>query len=49
VQLYSAMVYKGPGLTGDIKHGLLQKLDQEQTSLAQAIGRDAAAIAQGRF
>lgn len=49
VQLYSAMVYKGPGLIGDIKRGLVQKLDQEKTSLAQAIGRDAQAIAQGRF
>jgi dihydroorotate dehydrogenase len=49
VQLYSAMVYKGPGLIGDIKDGLLQKLDQEKTSLTQAIGRDASAIAQGRF
>jgi dihydroorotate dehydrogenase len=49
VQLYSAMVYKGPGLIGDIKRGLLQKVEQEKTSLAQAIGRDAAAIAQGRF
>lgn len=49
VQLYSAMVYKGPGLVGDIKRGLLRKLEQEQTSLAQAMGRDAEAIAQGRF
>jgi dihydroorotate dehydrogenase len=49
VQLYSAMVYKGPGLIGDIKSGLLQKLEQEKTSLTQAIGRDAADIAQGRF
>lgn len=49
VQLYSALVYKGPGLIGDIKSGLLMKLEQEKTSLAQAIGRDAGAIAQGRF
>ncbi|WP_414475776.1 quinone-dependent dihydroorotate dehydrogenase [Microvirga sp. M2] len=49
VQLYSAMVYKGPGLIGDIKRGLVQKLDQEKTSLAQAVGRDASAIALGRF
>ncbi|MEZ0167193.1 quinone-dependent dihydroorotate dehydrogenase [Microvirga sp. TS319] len=49
VQLYSAMVYKGPGLIGDIKRGLVQKLDQEKTSLTQAVGRDASAIAQGRF
>lgn len=49
VQLYSAMVYKGPGLIGDIKNGLVQKLEQEKTSLAQALGRDASAIAQGRI
>ncbi|EIM28741.1 quinone-dependent dihydroorotate dehydrogenase [Microvirga lotononidis] len=49
VQLYSAMVYKGPGLIGDIKRGLLQVLGTERTTLAQAVGRDASAIAQGRF
>jgi len=49
VQLYSAMVYKGPGLIGDIKRGLLQTLASERTTLAEAIGRDASAIAQGRF
>jgi dihydroorotate dehydrogenase len=49
VQLYSAMVYKGPGLIGDIKAGMLQTMEREKTSLAQAVGRDAAAIAQGRF
>jgi len=49
VQLYSAMVYKGPGLIGDIKRGMVQKLEQEKTSLAQAMGRDAADIVQGRL
>jgi dihydroorotate dehydrogenase len=49
VQFYSAMVYKGPGLIADIKRGLLQKLDGERTSLTEAVGRDASAIAQGRF
>ncbi len=49
VQLYSAMVYKGPGLIGDIKQGLLRKIEQEKTSLAEALGRDAAAIAKGQF
>jgi len=49
VQLYSAMVYKGPGLIHDIKRGLVQKLDREKIPLTQAVGRDAAAIAQGRF
>jgi dihydroorotate dehydrogenase len=49
VQFYSAMVYKGPGLIGDIKRGLLQTLAAEKTTLADAVGRDASAIAQGRF
>jgi dihydroorotate dehydrogenase len=49
VQLYSAMVYRGPGLIGDIKSGLVRTLDTERTSLAQALGRDAAAIARGEF
>ncbi|WP_262268069.1 quinone-dependent dihydroorotate dehydrogenase [Microvirga yunnanensis] len=49
VQLYSAMVYKGPGLIGDIKRGLLQTLEREKSSLALALGRDASAIAQGRI
>jgi dihydroorotate dehydrogenase len=43
------MVYKGPGLIGEIKQGLLQKLASEKTSLSQVIGRDATAIAQGRL
>jgi dihydroorotate dehydrogenase len=49
VQFYSAMVYKGPGLIGDIKNGLVQTLASERASLAQAIGRDASAIARGEF
>jgi dihydroorotate dehydrogenase len=49
VQFYSAMVYKGPGLVSDIKNGLVQTLAAEKTSLAQALGRDASAIARGEF
>jgi len=49
VQFYSAMVYKGPGLIGDIKSGLVQILADEKTSLAQALGRDASAMARGEF
>ncbi|KFG67063.1 quinone-dependent dihydroorotate dehydrogenase [Microvirga sp. BSC39] len=49
VQLYSAMVYKGPGLVGNIKSGLVQTLAAEKISLAQALGRDASAIARGEF
>ena len=49
LQLYSALVYKGPGLIGDIKAGLVQRLTSECTTLAEAVGSDAAAIAEGRF
>ncbi|QFU15542.1 quinone-dependent dihydroorotate dehydrogenase [Microvirga thermotolerans] len=48
VQLYSALVYKGPGLVGEIKRGLARTLDREATSLERAVGRDAAAMAEGR-
>jgi dihydroorotate dehydrogenase len=50
VQLYTALVYKGPGLIGEIKRGLLREF--ERTGLPafdQAVGRDATAIAAGRF
>ncbi|AWM88220.1 quinone-dependent dihydroorotate dehydrogenase [Microvirga sp. 17 mud 1-3] len=49
VQLYSALVYKGPGLVAEIKRGLARILDRENTSLDAALGRDAALIAEGRF
>lgn len=49
VQFYSAMVYKGPGLIGDIKNGLVQILASEKTSLAHALGRDASAMVRGEF
>jgi dihydroorotate dehydrogenase len=49
LQLYSALVYKGPGLIGEIKSGLLERLTAECTSLAEAVGSDAATIAEGRL
>lgn len=49
IQFYSAMIYKGPGLIGEIKLGLVDLIDREKTTLVQVVGRDAAAIAQGRF
>jgi dihydroorotate dehydrogenase len=45
VQLYSALVYKGPCLVGDIKQGLLAALKRNSTTLADAVGKDAATIA----
>jgi dihydroorotate dehydrogenase len=50
VQLYSALVYKGPALVEEIKRelgGLLA--GSALPSLDQAVGRDAAAIAAGSF
>ena len=46
VQLYSALVYEGPGLVGTIKRGLSQRLRAEGlTRLAPVVGRDAAELA----
>lgn len=44
-QLYSALVYEGPGLVGRIKAGLLDTLASERTTLAALVGRRAAEIA----
>lgn len=44
VQLYSALVYEGPGLVERIKRGLTLRLEQENISLAALIGRKAAAF-----
>ncbi|MDB5569188.1 MAG: dihydroorotate dehydrogenase [Hyphomicrobiales bacterium] len=42
LQLYSALVYKGPGLVADLNQGLLDRIASEQLpSLAPAIGRKA--------
>ncbi|MBE7199500.1 MAG: quinone-dependent dihydroorotate dehydrogenase [Parafilimonas terrae] len=46
VQLYSALVYEGPGLVARIKAGLLKHINAEGiTSLRQVVGRDAADLA----
>ena len=42
VQLYSALVYEGPGLVGRIKRGVLAALDRENITLAALTGRKAA-------
>jgi dihydroorotate dehydrogenase len=49
VQLYTALVFKGPGLIGDIKQGLLRRLAAENLPLSQVVGRNAADIAAGRL
>ncbi|MGX7703593.1 quinone-dependent dihydroorotate dehydrogenase [Methylobacterium sp. Gmos1] len=46
VQLYSALVYAGPGLVGEIKAGLVHRMEAEGIrSLASVVGRDAADLA----
>jgi dihydroorotate dehydrogenase len=46
VQLYTALVYKGPGLVGEIKAGLLERMAREGlTSLASVVGRRAGELA----
>jgi dihydroorotate dehydrogenase len=46
IQLYTALVFKGPGLIDEVKRGLLQHI-AEAGSLSAAVGRDAARIARG--
>ena len=45
IQLYSALVYKGPALVRDILRGLLVEITREGASLSALRGKDAAAIA----
>ncbi len=48
VQLYSALVYEGPGLVGRIKAGLVDKVRGEGgRSIAAFVGRDARTLAEG--
>src|SRR5829696_3479735 len=49
VQLYTALVYKGPALIEEIKRGLCRRLDDAAAPLADAVGRDAARIAAGEL
>ncbi|QGM46502.1 quinone-dependent dihydroorotate dehydrogenase [Methylocystis heyeri] len=41
VQLYSALVYEGPGLVSRIKKGLVERLAGEGVALADVVGREA--------
>lgn len=48
VQFYSAMVFKGPGLIGEVKQGLASEVRKAGLPRLDAlVGRDAAAIARG--
>ncbi|WP_424361701.1 quinone-dependent dihydroorotate dehydrogenase [Methylocystis parvus] len=47
VQLYSALIYEGPGLVSRIKGGLFDALQSENVTLAALVGRKAAQWAQG--
>jgi dihydroorotate dehydrogenase len=45
IQLYSALVFEGPGLVARVKRGLAERLAREKTTLASIAGRSAAALA----
>jgi dihydroorotate dehydrogenase len=45
IQLYSALVYEGPGLVSRIKKGLVERLAGEGVALADVVGREAKNIA----
>ena len=45
IQLYSALVYKGPALVQEILKGLLAEMAREGAGLSTLCGKDAAAIA----
>ena len=48
VQLYSALVYRGPALVAAIKAGLLRRLTTDgHGELADVVGRDARDLAAG--
>jgi dihydroorotate dehydrogenase len=50
VQLYTALIYKGPGLIGEIKHAFLHRVETEALDgLTLAVGRDAKRMAAGDF
>jgi dihydroorotate dehydrogenase len=50
LQLYSALIYEGPELIGEIKRRLVRRIeDARMRSIADAVGQDAVAIARGEF
>lgn len=49
IQLYSALVFKGPGLVGEIRLGLADAVRREGRPLAEMTGTGMADIAAGRF
>ena len=46
VQLYSALVYEGPGLVASIKQGLIARLARENVALGAVIGRGASLLSE---
>jgi len=48
IELYSALVFKGIGLVGEIKRGLLARLEKDRLQLADATGIAAADWASGK-
>jgi dihydroorotate dehydrogenase len=47
VQLYSALIYQGPALIGEIKSALLRAVERERASgIGELVGRNAATWAE---
>ncbi len=44
VQVYTALIYRGPGIAGEISAGLAELLQRDKLSLDQAVGIDAARL-----
>lgn len=48
IQLYTGLIYRGPGVVRDVNRGLLARLEASgYTSLAEAVGSEAEAIREG--
>lgn len=48
LQVYTALVYRGPAMISATKQGLLAALESRNSTLAAEVGRDAAAVARPR-
>ena len=49
IELYSALVFKGPGLIRAIKEGLVARLAKDNRTLADCVGAAAANWAAGKM
>ncbi len=45
IQLYTGLVYEGPGLVARVKRGIVARLAEERAALPDVVGREAASLA----